>query len=86
MTQRQILRQLAEAGRLRLQDFDDAALAHLLRDELVTGQTVRLRAHSADQHLLGSFVIWRLEPHDGRCTECECTTFGENPTQLVNSR
>jgi hypothetical protein len=28
MTQRQILRQLAEAGRLRLQDFDDAALAH----------------------------------------------------------
>jgi hypothetical protein len=44
MTQRQILRQLAEAGRLRLQDFDDAALAHLLRDELVTvaGQTVTL--------------------------------------------
>jgi hypothetical protein len=44
MTQRQILRQLAEAGRLRLHDFDDAALAHLLRDELVTvaGQTVTL--------------------------------------------
>lgn len=44
MTQRQLLRQLAEAGRLRLQDFDDAALAHLLRDELVTvaGQTVTL--------------------------------------------
>ena len=44
MTHRQILRQLAEAGRLRLQDFDDAALAHLLRDELVTvaGQTVTL--------------------------------------------
>jgi hypothetical protein len=42
MTQRQILRQLAEAGRLRLRDFDDAALVHLLRDELVTvtGQTV----------------------------------------------
>lgn len=44
MTHRQILRQLAEAGRLRLQDFDDAALVHLLRDELVTvaGQTVTL--------------------------------------------
>jgi hypothetical protein len=44
MTQGQILRQLAEAGRLRLQDFDDAALVHLLRDELVTvaGQTVTL--------------------------------------------
>jgi hypothetical protein len=44
MTQRQILRQLAEAGRLRLRDFDDAALVHLLRDELVTvtGQTVTL--------------------------------------------
>lgn len=44
MTQRQLLRQLAEAGRLRLQEFDDAALAHLLRDELVTvaGQTVTL--------------------------------------------
>jgi hypothetical protein len=26
MTHRQILRQLAEAGRLRLQDFDDGAL------------------------------------------------------------
>jgi hypothetical protein len=44
MTHRQILRQLAEAGRLHLQDFDDAALVHLLRDELVTvaGQTVTL--------------------------------------------
>ena len=44
MTHRQILRQLAEAGRLRLQDFDDGALVHLLRDELVTvaGQTVTL--------------------------------------------
>jgi hypothetical protein len=44
MTHRQILRQLAEAGRLRLQDFDDATLVHLLRDELVTvaGQTVTL--------------------------------------------
>jgi hypothetical protein len=43
MTHRQILRQLAEAGRL-LQDFDDGALVHLLRDELVTvaGQTVTL--------------------------------------------
>ena len=42
MTQRQILRQLAEVGRLRLQDFDEAALVQLLRDELVTvtGQTV----------------------------------------------
>jgi hypothetical protein len=44
MTQRQILRQLAEVGRLRLQDFDDAALVQLLRDELVTvtAQTVTL--------------------------------------------
>jgi len=44
MAQRQILRQLAEVGRLRLQDLDDAALVHLLRDELVTvaGQTVTL--------------------------------------------
>jgi len=44
MAQRQILRQLAEVGRLRLQDLDDAALIHLLRDELVTvaGQTVTL--------------------------------------------
>jgi hypothetical protein len=44
MTRRQILRQLAEAGQLRLRDFDDAALARLLRDELitVTGQTVIL--------------------------------------------
>ena len=44
MTHRQILRQLAEAGRLHLQGFDDAALVHLLRDELVTvaGQTVTL--------------------------------------------
>src|SRR5215211_5388366 len=44
MTHRQILRQLAEAWRLHLQDFDDAALVHLLRDELVTvaGQTVTL--------------------------------------------
>ena len=49
MTHRQILRQLAEAGRLRLQDFDDAALVHLLRDELVTvaGQTVTLTGRVA---------------------------------------
>lgn len=44
MTQRSVLRQLAEAGKLRLQDFDDAALVRLLREELVTvdGQTVTL--------------------------------------------
>jgi hypothetical protein len=42
MKQRQALRQLAEAGQLRLQDFDAAGLARLLRQELitVTGQTV----------------------------------------------
>jgi hypothetical protein len=44
MTQRQVFRQLAEAVRLWLQDFDNAALVHLLRDELVSvaGQTVTL--------------------------------------------
>jgi hypothetical protein len=44
MSQRQVLRQLAEAGQLRLQDFDAAGLARLLRQELitVTGQTVTL--------------------------------------------
>lgn len=36
--------------------------------------------HSADQHLLGPFVIWRLEPHGGRCTKCECNTFREGQT------
>jgi hypothetical protein len=46
MKQRQVLRQLAEAGQLRLQDFDAAGLARLLRQELitVTGQTVTLTA------------------------------------------
>jgi len=42
--------------------------------------------HSADQHLLGPFVVWRLESHDGRCTECACTIFRESQTQLVDSR
>jgi hypothetical protein len=44
MKQRQVLRQLAEAGQLRLQDFDAAGLVRLLREELitVTGQTVTL--------------------------------------------
>ena len=44
MTQRQVLRQLAEAGQLRLQDFEAAGLARLLRQELITvaGQTVTL--------------------------------------------
>ena len=44
MTQRQVLRQLAEAGQLRLQDFDPAGLVGLLREELITvaGQTVTL--------------------------------------------
>jgi hypothetical protein len=44
MSQGQVLRQLAEAGQLRLQDFDAAGLARLLRQELitVTGQTVTL--------------------------------------------
>jgi hypothetical protein len=36
MTRRQVLRPLAEASQLRLRDFDDAALARLLRDELIT--------------------------------------------------
>jgi hypothetical protein len=36
MSQRQVLRQLAEAGQLRLQDFDAAGLARLLRQELIT--------------------------------------------------
>jgi hypothetical protein len=44
MTQRQVLRQLAEAGQLQLQDFDAAGLTRLLRQELITvaGQTVTL--------------------------------------------
>ena len=44
MTQRQVLRQLAEAGQLQLQDFDAAGLTRLLRKELITvaGQTVTL--------------------------------------------
>jgi hypothetical protein len=44
MKQRQVLRQLAEAGQLRLQDFDAAGLVRLLRQEMitVTGQTVTL--------------------------------------------
>jgi len=46
MTQRQVLRQLAEAGQLQLQDFDAAGLTRLLRQELITvaGQTVTLTA------------------------------------------
>ena len=44
MSQRQVLRQLTEAGQLQLQDFDAAGLARLLRQELITvaGQTVIL--------------------------------------------
>jgi hypothetical protein len=46
VTQRRVLRQLVEAGQLRLRDFDDATLSRLLRDELITvaGQSVTLTA------------------------------------------
>jgi hypothetical protein len=40
--------------------------------------------HSADNHLIGSFVIWKLEPHDGRCTKCECTAFSERQHERVD--
>jgi hypothetical protein len=42
--------------------------------------------HSADEHLLGLFLVWQLEPHDAGCDECECTAFREHQGALVDSR
>ena len=89
MTQRQLLRQLAEAGRLRLQDFDNAALAHLLRDELVTvaGQTfdaVTDRVGAGDAFAAGFLHAWledgdlqRAQDWGTALAALKCTMWGD---------
>ncbi len=43
-----------------------------------------LCGHNADHHLVGFFVVWKLQSRDGRCTQCECTALSEDRGELAD--
>jgi hypothetical protein len=70
---------------------DCAPRHHALADPAETYDSSRhvcVCGHGADHHLVGFFLIWKLRPHNARCTQCECVafTFSDRQREFVDSR
>jgi hypothetical protein len=39
--------------------------------------------HNADEHFTGFFLVWKLERHDVRCGQCECSAFRERSGEPI---